>query len=535
LENIFDPVKTGSGQQNKMKKNSTEYLTDGKPFIILLAIFITAFFFRYFFANVQIITNDGILYIKIAKSISAGDLQDIADYGFFNLYSFLIALFQIIFRNWEFSGKMVSVIFGSLTVIPLFFLLRGLFNKNIAIVSALLYGVHPRFVEYSSDVLREPVFWFFSITALWLAWEGISRRKCLPFVLSSMSTGFAIFTRSEGIMIFLVVVLWIMWFFLNDKKNNKKALIYACIFLFSLPILSSPGLILLKNKLNRWEVGLSISKVHQLMFGNSQSSDLKLELSGQTSDQIKTFVDLFTRHQYTTFLMEVLYKFIKSFNIILFILFLCGVYKRRFITYSQNDILVLIWFSVTFIGSFLYLTKTYYLGTRHGLLMAFPALAWAGIGFFEIRDRIRKWYGSMKLFQRYAHLDTLFLIIFILIVLVPQTVFSYRYDKLELKKAGIELKKMGFSNTTYIVQPNLSRVAFYADAEFVSLPDKIDNVGIKTLAVERHATLLIIDDRTIDNYFPGIRKILEQSKFEKLTTPEIDQYCNYSFSIYKIK
>ena len=142
---------------------------------------------------------------------------------------------------------MVSVVFGSLTIIPLFFLVRGLFNQNTAIVSALFYTVHPRFVEYSSDVLREPVFWFFSIAALWLAWEGISRKKCFLFVLSSMSTGFAMFTRVEGAMVFLIVILWILWFFLNDKQNRKKVLLYMCIFLFSLPIMASPGLITLEK------------------------------------------------------------------------------------------------------------------------------------------------------------------------------------------------------------------------------------------------------------------------------------------------
>ncbi len=78
-------------------------------------------------------------------------------------------------------------------------------------------------------------------------------------------------------------------------------------------------------------------------------------------------------------------------------------------------------------------------------------------------------------FRRYARFDTFFLIVLILIILVPQTVFSLRDDKVELKKAGIELKQMGFSKTTFIVQPNLSRVAFYADAQYVLLPDKIDN------------------------------------------------------------
>ena len=98
--------------------------------------------------------------------------------------------------------------------------------------------------------------------------------------------------------------------------------------------------------------------------------------------------------------------------------------------------------------------------------------------------------ADTKLFQRYARFDTFFLIILILIILVPQTVFSLRDDKVELKKAGIELKQMGFSKTTFIVQPTLNRVAFYADAESVPLPDKIDNNIMKELVTQHRATAI---------------------------------------------
>jgi hypothetical protein len=94
---------------------------------------------------------------------------------------------------------------------------------------------------------------------------------------------------------------------------------------------------------------------------------------------------------------------------------------------------------------------------------------------------------------------------------------------------------MGFSNTTFIVQPTLNRVAFYADADSVALPEKINNSDMKEIVAEHHAMLLIIDERTIDDYAPGIRKIVDQSMFEKLAIPEIDQYHEYSFSIYKMR
>jgi hypothetical protein len=297
----------------------------------------------------------------------------------------------------------------------------------------------------------------------------------------------------------------------------------------------SPGLILLKNSLNRWESGPSISKIADLMKGSVLPSVLQMDLPRETSYQVKGFFEVSKRHWYASSFMEVVYKFFKSFNIVLFLLFLCGICRRRFIPYSEKEIMLIIWFSVAFFGCFIYLSKTYYLGTRHGLLMVFPALAWAGAGFFEIRERIRKWLGGMKLFQKYACLDTIFLIVLILIVLVPQAVCSYRYDKIELKKAGIVLKDMGFSNTTLLVQPTLERVAFYAGADFTQLPDTIDSSTMKLLITQHNAKLMIIDERTVDNYLPGIRKIIEQSNLQKITVPEMDRYRNYSFSVYRIE
>ena len=519
---------------NEMKNILSASLIDRYYRTILLLIFISAFFIRYVFANAQIIAQDGILYIEVAKNILAGNFQAVSGYGFISLYSFLIALFQMIFHNWELSGKMVSVVFGSLTIIPLFLFIKGIFNLKVAVVSALFYMVHPRFVEYASDVLREPTYWFFSVLAIWLAWVGISRKKYLVFVLASLSTGLAMFTRSEGMLIWIIVILWIVWLFVKESKQRKRTLVYMAIYIFSLPLLMAPFLFILKENTHKWELGHPVEKIVQLIHGND-NKEIHTTLSDKSSEGNNESIEVSEIHRYGTSFLDVFYKFIKSFNVLLFLLFLCGIYRRRLIPYSQSDVLLLIWISVVFLGLYSYLIKVDYLGTRHGLLMAFPAIAWAGVGFFEIRERIRKWFGNRKMFQRYARIDTLLLLILILIVLVPQTVFSLRNDKVELKKAGVELQRLGFSKTVFIVQPTLNRIAFYADAESVLLPDKIDNSTIKSLAMEHHATLLIIDEKTIDDYVPDMRKIIGQPMLEKLTIPEMDHYREYSFSIYRIR
>ena len=75
---------------------------------------------------------------------------------------------------------------------------------------------------------------------------------------------------------------------------------------------------------------------------------METEFLGQPSGKLQAFFDLSGRHRYVTFFMEVLYKFFKSFNVVLFLLFLYGIYKRRFISYSQSDTMFSSGFLVVF-------------------------------------------------------------------------------------------------------------------------------------------------------------------------------------------
>jgi len=115
----------------------------------------------------DVITPDGVLYIQIAKLIKSGNWMGVYDKGFYSLYPFTIIAFQKIFSNWETAGRMTSALFGSLTVVPLFLLFRKMFDLKIAVVASIFFVLSPRIAEYSSDVLREPLYWLLSLAALW--------------------------------------------------------------------------------------------------------------------------------------------------------------------------------------------------------------------------------------------------------------------------------------------------------------------------------------------------------------------------------
>ena len=84
-------------EQNKMNKYSIKYLMCNNLGVVMLLLLILTFLIRYFLANAQIIPTMVFSTSKLQKASASGNLQSVTDYGFFNLYSFLIALFQTVF------------------------------------------------------------------------------------------------------------------------------------------------------------------------------------------------------------------------------------------------------------------------------------------------------------------------------------------------------------------------------------------------------------------------------------------------------
>nr|NIO06365.1 hypothetical protein [Pseudomonadota bacterium]NIS72662.1 hypothetical protein [Pseudomonadota bacterium] len=128
----------------------------------------------YLVFHTYLITHDGILYIKMSKLISQGEVGAAFQLLFFNLYPLMTIPFQQIFNEWELSAQMVSAVFGSLTIIPFYLLIRSIFGRTVALISSIFFVFHPYLARFSAEVVRGPAFWFFFMMALWVGWEAIS-------------------------------------------------------------------------------------------------------------------------------------------------------------------------------------------------------------------------------------------------------------------------------------------------------------------------------------------------------------------------
>jgi hypothetical protein len=523
-----------------MIKNMTikQAITSGKnvwllPILAFIGTFAVRFYLVYF-SNV--ITPDGILYIKTAKLIELGESKKLMEFTFIHLYPFLVLLVHKIIPDWELAGRMTSVLMGSLTVIPFFLLIKGMFNIRIATVSSFFYAISPRLADYSSDVLREPTFWFFSIMALWLVWESISRGNLLCMVLASLSTGLSAFARIEGIAVFFLIFFWIIWYFWKIKPDFRKLFLYLVVFILTLPVLLAPFMFIFSERLGKWDFGFTLLKIWLLLTSKSRESlELTTEIVSVMPPELPTFLDLAKDHKYVIFFSDVILKLIKSINVFFAFLAVFGIFRRKNIPYSKNESLIAIWFGVFFVTAFLYISKVFYFSTRHGLLMGIPILIWSGIGFFEIKDRIYKWLNRVYQFHSFTKNITISLILALLIIILPKTLQPGGYDKRELKKAGIYLKSMGYSGVRFAGEPCLYRIAFYADSEYSPFLSAKTTGELADFMKENKADILIFDKNTNNVFYRNIQNNIDTSVFEKINLPEFEKFREYKISVYRLR
>ncbi len=209
----------------------------------------------------EVIHNDGTGYIYQAKQILLGDWT----WGHSPpLYPSLIALFQFPFKNYETAGIWVSVISGTLVIVPIFFLARSVFNERVGAISALFASVHPSLHARSGSVLTESTYFLFLATSVLFGWNAFRKGKLSDILFFGLFTSLAYLTKPEGIGLLFVFAFWTL--LINPdraKREWTKRIGIVLLAVFCFLVFSSPYLIQLRKELGRWE----ISKKASLSFG----------------------------------------------------------------------------------------------------------------------------------------------------------------------------------------------------------------------------------------------------------------------------
>jgi 4-amino-4-deoxy-L-arabinose transferase-like glycosyltransferase len=473
----------------------------GEAWKMLLLILAFASGLRLFLLiSPEVIHNDGIEYLNHAKRIFSGDWSGGRVPP---LYPALIAFAYPLMGNYELAGILISTVFGSLIVLPVFYLGRELFNDKIGVLSALFASVHPFLFISSGSVLTESTYRFFLTTSVLFGWKAFSKSVSYHILLFSLFTTFAYLTKPEAIGILFIFSLWVLW--INPpsgKRHWKKRVGIILVALFGFLVFASPYLMKIRMETGKW--GISQKIVISIGSFSEEEGVPSIDEIRRRKEfpLISLLVDPFTAiRKAGAGMVASLYKFQQVFNPLLSLFAILGwVFLLRGRNgFSIKGNLFLFMHFVFFFGlvfPFFWITRRY---TSQMIALSIPWAAAGCLGFLE-------WFAQrFKKENVQKSIPVFFLILLVIGLFAQGRMIHGREHRLIQREMGLWMKEN--LDREAKMMSRMPQEAFYAELPWVRMPQG-SYEGILEKAREKKIQYLVIDEE-IETHSPHF---LEKSK-----------------------
>lgn len=480
-----------------MFKEFQKIIIDEKALVILLLA--SLFIKLMFLFSIDIINHDGVRYIQAAQYFADGNFLQAINAEKMPFYSLLIVGFNFIVRDWILAGRLISLFSMVFILIPFYFLTKRLFTGSVSFWACVAFVLSPTMNKLSVLVMRDPIFLFFVMSALWCFYLAITSQRKIYYILSSCLSILSILCRIEGVILFVFYLLVLLILFFKNK-GEKSSLLRGALFLLGLPLLLGLtlgiGLVALygKDVTSFSRLNEPISRLQGLLSGDflkvyhynyQQIAALENPFypwtEGSFSETARHYlpfiyllsiVDSIAKNLFPAYVLPILMVFRKKPNM------------------NRGHLLTLLLAVIYFLVGYYFIITHDFISNRYVLIPTLMLFPWVGWGLNEVWSTINK----CRL-QKVA--VGLFLIIFCGLPLYENYKDIIKYGKSnEIKAASQWLAKQSKFEGEIIAVTD-SRIGFYASqenekfrkTEFISL-QKNFNI-IEKSALESHANLLV--------------------------------------------
>jgi 4-amino-4-deoxy-L-arabinose transferase-like glycosyltransferase len=237
----------------ELKNDKTKNFFNDRYIWLLLIISLSVRIYLSFFTYV--IKNDSVAFMQNAKYFASGDFSSALGHDYHPLYSLIMAVLYKAVPNMELSGTIISVLFGTLTVMVFYLIGKSVFGRKVSFVSSIILAFHPYAVRFSADIISESTYFFFFISALGLGYFAITNRKFLLFALAGICSALAYLARPEGVGVIIIVASFCAFKDISKIKVLwKEKLVAIMILIVSFLIFSMPYLVFIKKETGDWRL-----------------------------------------------------------------------------------------------------------------------------------------------------------------------------------------------------------------------------------------------------------------------------------------
>jgi uncharacterized membrane protein len=178
---------------------------------VIYLILIAAFLLRLLTIN-QSLWLDEAINVNVATSLNPVDLVTKYSLGDFHppLYHVILKLWILVFGNSEFSVRMPSVIFGTVTCLAVYALGKKLFDEKTALVAATLMATAPLAIYYSHEARMYMLAAMLVSISLYFFVSVLKRESILNWVGFIVSTALLLYS---DYLPYLIIPIYVAYLF----------------------------------------------------------------------------------------------------------------------------------------------------------------------------------------------------------------------------------------------------------------------------------------------------------------------------------
>jgi 4-amino-4-deoxy-L-arabinose transferase-like glycosyltransferase len=185
--------------------------------------------------RVPAINSDGFLYIQQAKALHFGRMDQILDcFTYLSPYPIAVSAAYRFLGDWLQAAQFVNIFFSTLSIVALYWLLRRFFRNTLASTTLLIYALLPAYVLVGRDALRDPLFWIFGLTGVYLFVLNLEARRPVLLLMAGLFLELAAWARVEGLLYVVVTAVFIP--FSGSRKRTLDVGLFLSPFLLVMAV-----------------------------------------------------------------------------------------------------------------------------------------------------------------------------------------------------------------------------------------------------------------------------------------------------------
>lgn len=460
---------------------------------LLLCWTLLAFLLRLFLVwrLEQVISPDGVQYLAMGRSLIAGNLHDGLSTDWPPLYPLLVGIASLFFRDSEFAGRFVSVVSGSLLVIPSYMLTRNWYDRRTAFISASLIALHPLLIYYSTTLLTESTYILLFTSGVLVGWSALRGYKGGFYLMAGATFGACYLLKPEAAGFLLLLLLMIACRRLFSRERSwKMSARNALLLVAGFMLLAAPYLFYLRQQTGGWILSGKVT-AHLWQGSRLAAGDLK-------PVRLPLLPDAATAVTQLTKALRFEYEI---FNLIFppaFVLLVgLGLFRKRWMGGRIQRELYLCAFVVTTLAGY-----AITLPNIRFLVPLLPILiCWLSKGIVEFAEWTKEMllgFKGVQRFKPYMRSAVVTVVVLGLLAwLLPLFIYLLRGDKwgdyYGQKRAAQWIKEHD-TRTTPVIMSTVPITAFYAEGRHVALVDE-DYAALIERSRRERVNYLIVNER----------------------------------------